>query len=259
MALTTLAGLYVDLGRPADALRVADKCVTVTPSLPDGHFARGCALEALGRPGEARAAFEAAIAAGATGSLVHFVVDDEITAWKAYNEIARSFLAENRFAEAEEWFERGLARSPKARTLLLNRARAREAQGDFAGALSAFRAVYEEFRDEAAAIEYVNYVLRHDSPDEVLVAVEAALPLLGDDYRRAFLASAAAVMLRAQRRGDAFVLVRQALVVGNVPSAGHAVVKALAQHYGSPELADVLNECFLSMVPATAGPSRDAR
>lgn len=241
LALTTLAALYVESGRALDALPLADKCVAIAPALPDGHYARGCALAALGRAPEARAAFKAAIAAGTTKSSVYFVVDDEIGAWKAYNEIARSFLLEARFDEAEEWLARGLVRSPGQRTLTLNRAAAREKRGDLAGALSAYRAVYEEFHDEAAAIEYVNYVLRHDSPDQVLTAVEAALPLLGEDYQRAFLASAAAVLLRAGRRGEALDLVRRTLGVG-VASAGYAVVKALAQHYGSPELAALLDE-----------------
>jgi glycosyltransferase involved in cell wall biosynthesis len=259
MALTTLAGMYVELERPVDALATADRCVAVAPSLPDGHFARGCALAALGRHDEARAAFEGAIAAGASGAFIHFVVDDEISAWKAYNEIARSFLAENRFAEAEAWFERGVARSPGQRTLILNRGRCREAQGDLAGALAAFRSIFEEFRDEEAAIEYVNYVLRHDSPHHVMTAVEAALPMLGDDYRRGFLASAAAVMLRAQRRSDAAALVREALTVGNVPSAGYAVVKALAAHYAAPELAVLLDECAAPLVTVVPGPERHAR
>ena len=53
------------------------------------------------------------------------------------------------------------------------------------------------FRDEAAAIEYVNFVFRHGSPDIALAAVEQTLHTLGDDYRRAFLTSAAAALQRA--------------------------------------------------------------
>ena len=239
MALATLAGLYVEDGRMAQALAAADDCVAIVATFPDGHFARGRALAALGRNEEARAAFGAAIAVGANATFEHFVVDDEIAAWKAHNEIARTFLTERRFAEAETWFERALANRPAERTLILNRARCREEQGDVTAALAAYRAVFEEFRDEAAAIEYVNYVLRHDSADGVLAAVEAALPMLGDDYRRAFLTSAAAAMLRAERRDDAVGLLRQVLAVGDAPGPGRGVVKALAQHYHLPEL-DVL-------------------
>ena len=83
--------------------------------------------------------------------------------------------------------------------------------------------MFDAFRDEAAAIEYVNFVFRHGSPDVARVAVEMALPMLGDDYRRAFLTSAAAAMLRAGRRDDAAALVDRALAVGGAPAAGRAV------------------------------------
>ena len=98
---------------------------------------------------------------------------------------------------------------PAERTLILNRAKCRESQGDLEDALVGFRAVFDGFGDEAAAIEYVNFVFRHGSPDIVLAAVEQALPVLGDDYRQAFLTSAAAGMLRAGRRDDAQALVRR--------------------------------------------------
>jgi glycosyltransferase involved in cell wall biosynthesis len=240
MALTTLAGLYVDDGRPADALALADECVAIVATLPDGHFVRGRALTALGRYEEARAAFQAAIAAGASTALEHFIVDDEIAAWKAHNEIAGTLVNEGRYAEAQQWLDRALAARPAERTLIINRARCRESQGDMAEARAAFRGAFDDFRDENAAIEYVNFVFRHDSPDDALVAVEAALPALGADYCRAFLTSAAAAMLRAQRRADAATLIRRVLAVGNEHAAGRAVIRALAQHYGLPELNGVL-------------------
>jgi len=99
--------------------------------------------------------------------------------------------------------------------------------------------VLDAFHDEAGAIEYVNYVFRHESADGVLAAVEAALPVLGDDYRRAFLTSAAAAMLRAQRHDEAVALLQRVLAVGD-ELAGRAVIQALAQHYKQPELNDVL-------------------
>ena len=68
------------------------------------------------------------------------------------------------------------------------------------------------------------------------MAVESALPIVSEDYRRAFLASAAAAMLRAGRRADAAGLVARAVAVGEEPGAGRAVVKALAKEYGVPDL-----------------------
>jgi tetratricopeptide (TPR) repeat protein len=239
MALAKLAGVYIDDGRPADALRVADDCLAVVPTFPDGHFARGRALAGLARFAEARAALEDAIRFGSATAFEHFVVDDEIGIWKAHNEIGGTFVSERRFAEAQQWLERGLKARPAERTLLLNRARCCEAQGDLLAALAGFRSVFDGFRDEPGAIEYVNFVFRHEPPDVVLAAVETALPVLGEDYRRAFLTSAAAAMLRAQRRDDAGALLRRVLTVGD-EAAGRAVIAALAQHYQQPELNDVL-------------------
>jgi len=97
--------------------------------------------------------------------------------------------------------------------LILNRSKCRESLGDLADALAGFRAVFDGFRDEPAAIEYVNFVFRHGSPDIVLTAVETALPVLGADYTRAFLVSAGAAMLRAGRRDEAVALVARAVAV----------------------------------------------
>jgi tetratricopeptide (TPR) repeat protein len=241
MALATLAGIYLEDGRPADALAAADDCVSIVATLPDGHFVRGRALAAQGRYEEARAALGEAISVGSNRSFEHFVVDDEIAAWKAHNEIGGTLVSERRFAEARRWLELGLAARPAERTLILNRARCCEAEDDLAEALAAFRAVFDGYQDEAAAIEYVNFVFRHGSPDIVLAAVEQALPVLGEDYRRAFLTAAAAAMLRAGRRDDAGALLRRVMAVGDAPAKGRAIVKALAQQYGIPELNRLLD------------------
>jgi hypothetical protein len=43
-------------------------------------------------------------------------------------------------------------------------------------------------------------------------------------------------MLRAGRRAEATALLARTLAVGDVPGAGRAVIKALAQQYDLPEL-----------------------
>ena len=240
MALSKLAGLYVDEGRAGDALRVAGECLTLVPTYPDGHFVRGRALARLARFHEARSAFEESIRCGTSAAFEHFVVDEEIAIWKAHNEIGGTFVLEQRYAEARQWLERALAARPGERSLMLNLGRSCEAQGDIDAARASYRDVFEHFRDEIAAIEYVNFVFRHDTADGVLAAVEAALPFLGDDYRRAFLASAAAAMLRENRRDEAAGLLQRVLVVGGQPGAGRAVIKALAEHYRQPELDAIL-------------------
>jgi tetratricopeptide (TPR) repeat protein len=253
MALATLAGMYVEDGRAADALSAADECTTIVATFPDGHFMRGRALAALGRYDEARAALGEAIRTGSNAAFEHFVVDDEIAAWKAHNEIGGTLVSQSRFAEARQWLELALRTRPAERTLILNRARCCEAQGDLAEALAGFRAVFDGFHDENAAIEYVNFVFRHGSADIALMAVESALPVVGDDYRRAFLASAAAAMLRAGRRDDAGVLVDRAVAVGQEPGAGRAVVAALAKEFGQPELADLIDRDPPIAITVTGG------
>jgi tetratricopeptide (TPR) repeat protein len=241
MAMATLGGMYLDDGRAQDALALGDDCVSIVASLPDGHFLRGRALAALGRFDEARASLGEAIATGLNKTFEHFVVDDDIAAWKAHNEIGGTLVTEGRFAEAQQWLELGLKSRPAERTLILNRAKCREAQGDLEDALVGFRAVFEGFRDEAAAIEYVNFVFRHGSPDIALTAVESALPLVGEDYTRAFLVSAAAAMLRTERRAEATGLLRRVLAVGGDEAKGWAIIKGLAQQYGTPELNRLLD------------------
>ena len=138
MSLATLAGVYLDDGRPADALALAEECVGIVKTLPDGHFVHGRALAALGRHEEARAALRQAIAVGTHPSIEHFVTDDEIATWKAHNEIGGTFVSEGRHAEAQQWLDQALQIRPAEVTLLLNRARCAEALGDLAGARGDF-------------------------------------------------------------------------------------------------------------------------
>jgi tetratricopeptide (TPR) repeat protein len=242
MALATLGSMYLDDGRAADALVAADACVEAVPTLPDGHFTRGRALAALGRYHEARTALGEAIAVGSNKKFEHFVVDDEIAAWKAHNEIGGTLVSEGRYPEAQQWLELGLQARPAERVLILNRAKCLEAQSDLAGALAGFRAVFDGFQDENGAIEYVNFVSRHGSADIMLAAVESALPMLGADYQRAFLTSAAAAMLRDLRHHMAAKLIERVLMVGGDPQAGRAVIRALAEQFGQPGLNDLLGD-----------------
>jgi hypothetical protein len=122
-----------------------------------------------------------------------------------------------------------------------------------APALAGYRAMFELLLDEESAIEFVNFVFRHGSPDAVLQAVELALPVLGADYRRAFLISGAAAVLRANRRVEAEALVQRALAVGEQPAIGRAIVRSLAQQYGMPELHGLIDGTALGMMAVTGG------
>jgi hypothetical protein len=65
--------------------------------------------------------------------------------------------------------------------------------------------------------------------------------MVGRDYAIAFLASAAAIMLRAGRRVDARDLLGRALAGAPDRRAVRGIVAALATQYGTPELRDLLD------------------
>jgi len=238
-ALNILAGIYLDEQRPADALATADRCIAIVPTLPDGHFARGRALIALGRLHEARDAFGAAIAQGQNPG-DHFIVDDEIALWKAHNEIAGTLMTEKRYADARRWLELALGNRSGERALVLNHARCCEEVGDLAAALAGFRGAFAAFRDQDSAVHYVNFVFRHGSPDVCLAAVEDVLPVANVDYQCAFLTSAAAMMVRAGRPADARGLLGRVVAIRGDRVAAAPLVSALAQRYGTPELEHLL-------------------
>jgi len=252
-ALNILAGIYLEEGRPVDALLAADRCIAIVQTFPDGHFVRGRALSALGRLREARDAFGAAIANGDRRG-EHFIVEDEIVGWKAHNEIAGTLMFEKRFADARQWLELALRNRPAERALIVNRARCCEETGDLAEALAGYRTAFETFRDQDAAIGYVNFVFRHGTPDECAAAAEAVLPVANADYRCAFLASAAAIMLRAGRRDDARVLLGRVLAARDDRAAAEGIVRTLAAHYRTPELQDLLADAEPVRSGSTGGP-----
>jgi tetratricopeptide (TPR) repeat protein len=225
-ALNMLSIIALEDGRFADALAAAESCIAIVPTFPDAHFARGRALAALDRLHEARDAFGAAIANGARAG-EHFIAEDEIPAWKAHSELAATLVREERYADARRWLDLALVNRPAERTLL-------------EAALVGFRAVAEHFRDEAAVTSYVNFVFRHGSPDVCLAAVDGVLAFTDDGSRRAYLASAAAIMLRAGRRAEARTILGRVLAVGGDARAAEPIVAGLASHYRTPELADLL-------------------
>ena len=237
-AMLMLAKLQLEDGQADLALATIDRSIEIVSSLPDAHFLRGKVLAQAGRNEDARQAFQAAIAAGRHAG-EQFVVDDEIAIWKAANEIAVTLMVERRHAEALRWLDAALAARPAAQPLVINRARCREAAGDVEGALIAFRAAFEAFRDEPAAIEYLNFVLRHGGPDVCRMATEAVLPCVGEDYQSVFLTSTAAVMLRAERESEARDLLERALAVGD-PVRARATVSAMVEHFAVPGLAGLL-------------------
>ena len=225
--------IYLDEGDPEAALRRPRIACDSPIRCPTGTSRAGGRWRQLGRLYEARDAFGAAMPPAGTAPST----SSSTTKSRSGRRTTRSagtLMREERFAEAEQWFELALRAHPPVPPLLVNRARCREAAGDIAAAGALFRAAVEEFGGEMPATEFVNFVFRHGSPDAGLAAVESALPAVGEQARRVFLGSAAALILRAGREAEAAALAARALGVAGDAAAGQATLAALADYYRMP-------------------------
>jgi tetratricopeptide (TPR) repeat protein len=238
-ALVVLADLYAEhRNEPESALALISECLRLVPHYSNAHFTHGKLLARQGDFFAARDAFGRAIAAGAHDR-EQFVVDDEIAIWKAHSEIGATLMRERRFDKALAWFELAAQVRPAAQPLVINRAKCHEALGDATLAGTLFEAAFSGYRDEASAVEWINFLLRRGRIDEALAAIEAALPLVGDDVHTLLLGTAAASHLRAGQRELAQLAIERAVAHGN-PARSTGAIDALATHFGLPELAELL-------------------
>ncbi len=103
-ALSQLADLYTDTGDYLRAIEAATESLRKAPHFANAHFALGRALAKLQRYDEARAAFEAAIA-DAAHARQQFIVDDEVSIWKAHSEIGSTYGNEGNDVARSSWFD----------------------------------------------------------------------------------------------------------------------------------------------------------
>ncbi len=122
-----------------------------------------------------------------------FVVDDEVSAWKAQCEIGSTYVQQGDDAQALEWFERGLSNRPAIQPLRLNRASALERLNRPAEAEAAFRSLYEDFGDELSAVNLVNYLLRHKKEREAVALIDRTASALSKETAVSMLLAAAYV------------------------------------------------------------------
>lgn len=102
VALAAHALVFTKLERLADALTSAERAVRFAPDNTEAQYALGYVLQALGRPQEALAAYERAATRPGTKA------EDALVAR------AVLFMEQGRKTEAEEAFERALARFPQS-------------------------------------------------------------------------------------------------------------------------------------------------
>jgi glycosyltransferase involved in cell wall biosynthesis len=206
-ALALLADLYNDQrGDAQRAIAIAQEALAATPHLANAHFTIGKALSKLGRYHEARDAFGAAIADGEFAD-EHFVVDNEISAWKGHSEIGATLIAEGRYAQALAWFDLGLVNRPYAQPLRLNRARALEQLERYNEAHEAFRWAYDYYRDDLSAIDHTNYLLRRGRSAEAFEAIDDAQEWVSGRAGTMMLGSAVCLALREgdERRAESYL------------------------------------------------------
>jgi glycosyltransferase involved in cell wall biosynthesis len=238
-ALVVLADLYArDRNDLTTALKLVHECLALVPNYSNAHFTHGRLLARSGDLFEARNAFGRAIAAGAHDR-EQFVVDDEIAVWKAHSEIGATLMRERRYAEALTWFELAAQARPAAQPLVINRAKCHEALGNAAAAQTLLEAAFSAYRDEATAIEWINFLLRRGRTDAAAAAVDEALTFVDESAQTVLLGTVAAAHLRAGGRERAAQAVGRALKLGGRSAA---TLAALAAHLGTPELAGLLPE-----------------
>ena len=194
--LSALADVYTEkINDPVKGEEAARLCLKFSPHYANGHFALGKALVAQKRLADAREAFQAAIADGEYNHL-QFVVDDEVSKWKAYSEVGATYVAEGDDTAAVEWFEKGLKNRPSALPLRLNLARAYERLKRIDEAAATFAAAFRDLPSDQSAVDYVNFLLRAHRDREALDAIRAAIPQISPAAQFPVLMAGAAVCER---------------------------------------------------------------
>lgn len=225
--LNLLSNLYLTRGDATRAEELAREILRFAPTLSDAHYQLGKALAAQRRFRESRDAFAAAIENGKDAGR-HPLVDNEVPLWKAHSEIGATLMEEGGFELALAWFDFALRARPQVQPVRLNRAKALEALQRYDEAREAFAAVWKDDRDNLAANEYVNFLLRRGESVSALEFIEEAAPQLPPESRLIMYGSAAAITSRGALPGtDRYLKLAQE--VEGIPDS-RAQLEALLLH-----------------------------
>jgi len=194
--LALLADLYCErFGDPERAEELSRQSLRRSPHYANAHMMLGKTLCVLKRYDEAREAFTAAID-DKDYVRNQFIVDDQVSIWKAQSEMGSSYAAQGDDAKALEWFEKGLANAPTVEPLMINRAKALERLGRMDESYDAYRKAYEAHQSAAAMLYFVNFLLRAQRSTEALALVEEWYPRLEPRQACELLVGAAGVSER---------------------------------------------------------------
>ncbi|MDQ2680792.1 MAG: glycosyltransferase [Candidatus Eremiobacteraeota bacterium] len=217
--LTTLADAYDRQKMFSRSLEVAELCLTYSPHFANAHFSIGKALFGLGRIEEARDAYKAAIE-DRKHSHEQFVVDDEVSIWKAQTEIGNTYVFAGDDETAIEWFDKGIANRPSAAPIRINRARALERLKRFTESEAAYKSLYEEFGDQNSILDYVNFLLRRHFDLQAVAVIESSYSKLSPRVGVSTLVIGAMV---GQRQGWVDAERYLELAVGLLPGCAEAL------------------------------------
>jgi protein O-GlcNAc transferase len=170
------SGELMAAGRPAEALKVLDEELARRPDDPDLHFARGIALEQLARPGDAVAAWQAAIKI-------------KPTYHPALNAIGAVDLDGGKPEEAAKSFEAAIAAKPDFLDAHYNLGRARMALGQDGPARAALEAANRLAPEDVDVLFTLTELHRKAGRlDDALATARAAAQRAPDDpeVRRTF-------------------------------------------------------------------------
>lgn len=170
--LTLLSDLYCDhFNDPVRGEMLARDALRRSPHYANAHMMLGKTLVAQNRLEEAREAFLLAIE-DRHYNKNQFIVDDQVSVWKAQSELGSSYASEGDDQKALEWFERGLANAPAVEPLMINRAKALERLGRSEEAYEAYKKAYEEHHSAQGMLYFVNFLLRIHRGLEALALVD---------------------------------------------------------------------------------------
>jgi tetratricopeptide (TPR) repeat protein len=204
-----LAAMYIELGRPDDALRHFAATATLRPASATAHHNLGTVFERMNRPGDATAEYERAVAldpryARARINLGNMLlrrerVDEAAAQYReaialdpdsaeAHNNLGRVLVGEGRLTEAVGHLNRALLVRPTYADAHFNLADALARQGLASAAIRHYRDALHERLDWPPALVGLSWILSSDRdpavrrPDEaVQLAKRAIKASSGDD------------------------------------------------------------------------------
>ena len=242
-AYTMLASGYADgRGDRKKAMETILEGLEKCPGHPNLFFMAGyfCGLDE--KYDDARAWYQKAISARQE-AIVHYMVDDELSTWKAPLNMAAMYVKEGRIDEAIPWFERALAAKPDSAMLHEMVARAYERAGRIYDAERLWREASTS-ADVRGFASYVNFLMRRRRFDEAFDVVERRRDAI-DDRAYGLLLNSAVTAMRESGVGDPEPLARRALELNAADGAALAYLDELYRARGDDALLAQLHDAEL--------------